>query len=318
MKRLMLMVLSVIGIFIAASCSKSGEKSYLTVSPVTMTVSSSATEITITVNSSGSYTSSIVQGAGWITKSTSASIKGAVSEVYKISEATIDGSRIGKIVYLGSGLTDTVKIMQSQKDLIEFTSGTSTFDYKGGTFSVKLRSNTDYSFSLENTPSWISYVETKAVSTSLITFTIAKNYSGADRVGKLICTDKNNANVSDTIVVTQQTVPFLKETTSGIYNYDGNDANLKYAQYSDQYAIRTSGTAYSFILQNVFNDVFCEFGGIPVNLDNEQKFDVTVKETYASGVANGTYSVTVLKSDPTAGNYWLFNESKGVGFIVKK
>ncbi|MFA6704267.1 MAG: BACON domain-containing carbohydrate-binding protein [Bacteroidales bacterium] len=292
------------------SCSKS-EKKYLTVSPGNVTVSSAETDVSISVSSNTSYTSSIVEGAAWITKMTSSS---STTEVYHISAGITDGGRTGKIVFVGGGISDTVKITQSQKDLVELSTGATTLDYKGGTYIVVLRSNlSGYDLSILNTPSWLRFSSTKSVSTTRLDLIIDENLSGADRDASIVCKDKNSA-LSDTLSLQQQTVPFLKLSTAGIY--DGETAKIQYTQYSDQYSMMTSATNYAFRLQNVFSDSFCSFEGIPLDLSNTTSFTLTVAQNYVTGTLAGTYTVQILKSEN--GNVWLYNSDSGLGFIIKK
>lgn len=298
-------------VLLLASCSKSGEKKYLTVSPATVTVSSSETDISINISTNVTYTSSVIEGGSWITK-TSTGTSTSPKDVYHIAAGLTEGGRTGKIVYIGAGISDTIKVTQSQKDLIQL-SGSTALDYKGGTYSVVLMSNVDYDITILNTPSWLRFSDTKAVTTTKKSLVVDINLSGADRTAKIVCKDKNST-LSDTLDIAQETVPFLKQSIAGVYS--GTTASIQYTKYSDQYSESTSGTSYSFRLQNVFNDTFCSFDGIPVDLSNTSSFTLTVAQNYLTGTLGGTYTVQVLKNEN--GNVWLFNESNSLGFIVKK
>ncbi|MCI1721118.1 MAG: hypothetical protein LKM37_08990 [Bacteroidales bacterium] len=313
MKKILTLCTCIAGVILLASCGKSGEKKYLTVSPATVTVSSAATDISINVSANVSYVSSVVEGGSWITKTTSTSST-STTEVFHIAAGLTEGSRTGKIVYVGAGINDTVKITQSQKDLIQL-SGSTALDYIGGTYTVTLMSNVDYDLSILNTPSWLRFSDSKAVTTTKKSLVIDKNLSGADRTAYIICKDKNST-LADTLDIMQETVPFLKQSLAGVYSSNTAVASIQYTQFSDQYAETISGSVYSFRLQNVFNDTFCCFDGIPLDLSNAATFDLTVTQNYLTTGNTSTYSVQVLKNEN--GNVWLYNDANNIGFIIKK
>ena len=116
-------------------------------------------------------------------------------------------SRQGKVIFYSNetDLSDTIKIYQAARSEMIIEQKEFTIQGQGGNISVKLQSNTDYEVNIaEDAASWISQVQTKALTESTLTFHVEANTTSETRIGEIEIKDKNSS-LADTIRISQGT-----------------------------------------------------------------------------------------------------------------
>lgn len=111
--------------------------------------------------------------------------------------------REGYIVFSGNSLKDTVHVYQAQKNKLILTQDTYNIPSEGKDIIVELKANVDYDVVIPDSVSnWISLIQSKAVRTDKLHFSIAENKSTENRTSVVIIKDKNSL-LTDTLFVNQ-------------------------------------------------------------------------------------------------------------------
>ncbi len=116
-------------------------------------------------------------------------------------------SRSGKIIFNSreTDLSDTITVHQAARSEMILEQKEFSVQGQGGNISVKLQSNIDFEVNIaENATTWITQIQTKALTESTLTFQIAANTTSEVRIGEIEIKDKNSS-LSDTIRISQGT-----------------------------------------------------------------------------------------------------------------
>ena len=152
----------------------------------TVTVPATATTATINFTAAGKWTAELANDrpADWISVSPASGVKGecSVTVTIKANETPDERSAVVKIT-CGS-VYETVKVVQKQKDMITLTPSTNEFSAAGGTFTVNVRANVEYSFEV-NGSDWIVNAGTRALTDKTTSFTIKPNEDLQKREGSV-------------------------------------------------------------------------------------------------------------------------------------
>lgn len=152
---------------------------------------------------------------GWIS---ALSTKGLVGNSFdfRISANPTNNNRIGKIVFKdkNSDVSDTVRVIQAQKDAIILTQRNYSISDTAIVINVELKSNVQYMVTIPlAVQSWVSQVGTKAMKTENLSFGIAANTSRQSRYAEIIFL-KSLTTISDTLKITQAEVPLSPTVTT--------------------------------------------------------------------------------------------------------
>ena len=130
-------------------------------------------------------------GVSWITLKEGSATRAIVTDNYTwtVSANDTGEERTATILFKDkeSDLSETVTVKQTQNDVIEGTD-TYTVPWEGGTFDVPVRTNTEYTPSIEQEGDWLSIVQTKALHTSTITLDAKPNTDISPRTAVLVLT----------------------------------------------------------------------------------------------------------------------------------
>ena len=116
-------------------------------------------------------------------------------------------SRSGKIIFNSdeTDLSDTITVYQAARSEMILAQKEFAVQGQGGNISVKLQSNIDFEVNIaENATTWITQIQTKALTESALTFQIAANTTSEVRIGEIEIKDKNSS-LADTIRISQGT-----------------------------------------------------------------------------------------------------------------
>ncbi|MDP3437469.1 MAG: M64 family metallopeptidase [Bacteroidales bacterium] len=150
-----------------------------------------------------SYDVIIPADANWVTKVKSKALSTSLHEFAVAANDTYD-KRVARIIFKdkNSTLSDTLTINQAQKDALILTQKIFNVPSSASSISVELRSNISYTILLPPAVSWVTKVNTKALTTYLHQFTIAANETYDSRSAKIIFKD-NSSSLSDTLTIVQ-------------------------------------------------------------------------------------------------------------------
>ncbi len=160
--------------------------------------------------------------ADWL----SASIKDNILQIKAMPNEGMD-ARKGKVVITNDfyGLSDTVAVTQSAKDVFSLSQKQFQFDPYGGSCQIKVLANVPYSYSVEEGCDWIRE------GSKPLSFDVGRNTSGGPRVGHILFTDGKSTTE---VTVSQETAYLrLSETelefdTAGGSSGISVESNVKY------------------------------------------------------------------------------------------
>ncbi|MBQ6574396.1 MAG: hypothetical protein IIX41_08840 [Bacteroidales bacterium] len=102
-------------------------------------------------------------------------------------------SRSAMIIFANveNNVSDTVRVIQTQKDAIVVAKSSYNVENAGGTIEIEVGHNIDYEYSISG--DWISKVDTKAMATDKLQFAVAENTSYDNREGSITFTANGGA-----------------------------------------------------------------------------------------------------------------------------
>ena len=166
----------------------------------------------------------------WITESPTRAIS-THTHYYTIASNTTCDNRSTEIHFYNkeNNIDEIVEITQLQKDALIIGKTDYQVPQEGGTVDVTLQHNIDFEIKINETDTWITQIETRALQENQLRFNISENTTGAERIGKIMIANTQQ-NISQTITITQSAIPVLDipDTNFKAYlvaNYDQNSDN---------------------------------------------------------------------------------------------
>ena len=216
MKRF-LIIFANMALLLAAGCTLTPEP-FLTVSPTDLSFGQDGGSQTLKVSANNPWSVS-VSGPGISLSPTFGEGDATVTVTLTAAGSTSEMS--GRITFRSEGLYADVNIRQEAKSAI-LVGDAARIPAEGGTFSVDVEYNTDYSVEIEKSAqSWITFNGTKAMSRGKLEFAFASNNERAERSGKVTVTDKNGKASPVTISFVQGGRPeeeWIKDALMEIYD----------------------------------------------------------------------------------------------------
>ena len=167
-------------------------------------VPSSASSISVELRSNISYTILLPPTVSWVNKVNTKALTTYLHQFIIGANETYD-SRSAKIIFKdnNSSLSDTITIVQAQRDAIIFSPLKSFVVQKGGgTINYTLQSNIPYNVTLSAGVNWITEIKTKGLVTNSHSFAVSANTTTEIRTGSVIFTSVNNL-FKDTLKIRQ-------------------------------------------------------------------------------------------------------------------
>ena len=166
----------------------------------------------------------------WITESPTRAIS-THTHYYTIASNTTYDNRSAKIHFFNkeNNIDEIVEITQLQKDALIIGKTDYQVPQEGGTVDVTLQHNIDFEIKINETDTWITQIETRALQENQLRFNISENTTGAERIGKIMIANTQQ-NISQTITITQSAIPVLDIPDPNfkaylVANYDQNSDN---------------------------------------------------------------------------------------------
>ena len=174
---------------------------YLKVSPSSLSFSEDGGTQTVQVSANYSWTAN-VSGTGF---SVSPSSGDGDASVTVTAAPTDNPDPVSvKLVFFCEGLSESVELRQEARSTI-MIGNVAKIPSDGGVFEVPVQYNTDFSVEVESSAqSWISFVETKALTSGKLVFSVEENKSTDPRTGKVTVKDKSGKVAPVTITLVQE------------------------------------------------------------------------------------------------------------------
>lgn len=187
-----------------------------------VSVSSEENEISIDVTSDVEVTVEIPADVDWITE---VSTKSMSTNTYTFRIAANEGhdNRSAKIRFVNqeNGLTETVAVIQKQKDALTVTSYRFDVPYEGEIITIEVKANIDFEYKIDDAAQpWIAFVGTKSLDSHELIFNVMPNTIETEREGKITFF---SGELSETVTIYQNGIgPSImilggKELTMGFY-----------------------------------------------------------------------------------------------------
>ena len=157
--------------------------------------------ITVEVKSNVDVMVEIPKNASWITENTT---RGISTNTYYFDIETNEeyNQRTAEIKFTNkaNNLSEVVKITQTQKDALVVAKDSYTVDSDGDQIEIEVGHNVD--FDVEISTDWITQEQTRAFTTEMLVFNVAKNPTNDNREGTITFKSKDGA-LSQTVKVYQ-------------------------------------------------------------------------------------------------------------------
>ena len=178
--------------------------------------SSDGGKSTVSFTANESWTAKVVEsGATWCTVSPANGGIGNHTLTIITSANDTPDSRTATVQLTAGTVTKTINVTQKQKDALTITSNKFEVPKEGGLIEIEAKANIELSHEISaEGKSWISFVGTRAMKTSYLTFKVALSDSAAKREAKIIL---KGGNLTEEITVIQEAgeaVQFSISTTN--------------------------------------------------------------------------------------------------------
>ena len=209
---------ALIGLLFVSSCTKPEEQPSQSTADTTskdaVTLSSQNSIVlpveggsaTISFTASGEWTAALANERGsWLSISPASGGKDEGS-VTVSAQANPDTDDRSAVVLLTCGKASArVTVTQKQKDALTQTPSKTQFGAEGGSFTIEVKANIDYSFEIEG--SWIHKTTTRSMTTRTTTFTVDKNDDTRRREGSV--TVKSSLGSEKVTIYQEATAPSI-------------------------------------------------------------------------------------------------------------
>lgn len=180
--------------FVLGACKP---EPYLNVSPASLSFSEDGGTQTVRVSANYPWTVN-VSGKGFSVSPASgdgdASVTVTASPTNEPDPVTVN------LVFLSEGLSSNVELRQAARNTI-MVGNVAKIPAEGGTFEVPVQYNTEFSVEVDpDAKSWISFVETKALTSGKLVFDVEENTLTDPRAGKV--TVKDRSGKVDPVIIT--------------------------------------------------------------------------------------------------------------------
>jgi hypothetical protein len=192
---------------------------------IVMPESAGQQEIMFTTNRPWSVAATEISAIKWLTVSPTSGQEGNITLVITTrANNTYDNRSIG-IIITADTVDKVISVVQKQKDALILSPNIREVTNEGGTIDLELKTNLDYEVIIPGkSKEWISQIQSRALETYNLQFTIAAYDKPEEREGLVVIKDRNSI-LADTLFVIQTGV-FYK---SGDYSQDGNVITLQSA-----------------------------------------------------------------------------------------
>ena len=144
---------------------------------ITVLFNSDAGTASLDLSSSGPWTAEFVNGrASWCSLSQTEGKRGVATLTFTVQASGEYDERSASVIFTNGDLKRTIVVVQKQRDAMLLSSGRVDIDANGGTITVQVSSNIDFTHSITGEASgWIHSLGTKGLRQSEVSFAIDAN-----------------------------------------------------------------------------------------------------------------------------------------------
>lgn len=178
----------------------SGVGSYITTVNDSYSAQSMGGQFSINVSTNTEYTVLIPEEAqSWLKVDS----KGSILSFSLVTNTTYDNRSTNvTLVGIDGETTYEFELTQLQKDAIVLSDSNYSLTYNMQDVEVVLQSNVDVVVDIPSDVTWISHIETRALTERVVSLNVAENKDAASRTGNVTITN-HNKNITKTIAITQ-------------------------------------------------------------------------------------------------------------------
>lgn len=155
--------------------------------------------VTVDFTATSSWTAEVDKE--WGSVSMTEGDAGAQSIILEVEENESEDERNATLIITSGTVTESLVIVQKQKNTLLISSERQEVGVDGGTVTIEVKSNVDFEYYVDGRASeWIKPVQTKALTTTQLEFSVAPNESGLQRAGRIIV---EGSGLIDTVSVYQ-------------------------------------------------------------------------------------------------------------------
>ena len=147
-----------------------------------------ADEESISFSTTADWIAEIVndRADGWLNVTPQSGSAGDASITIKAKENDTPDERNASVRIKAGSASKTISVSQKQKDALTVTSSKFEVEAEGGEVKIEVKANIDFEYAIdESAKEWIKYEGTRAMKTSTLTFSVAKNDDTDKREGKI-------------------------------------------------------------------------------------------------------------------------------------
>lgn len=180
----------------------------------------------VKVQANVSYSVEISGGSDWVTRTTT---KGLTDYTESFTVAANEGydDRSCEVIFSAAGTRQVIKVTQTQTDAMILEGDTEkSMTWKGGTFTVELKSNIGCKAVVVDGEDWIVRKDTKGLDVYEFAFEVAANEGKRSRTGEIEFRDADGKKAI-TLTVVQNSKPYIKVSPENVsFEKDGGTATL--------------------------------------------------------------------------------------------
>lgn len=141
----------------------------------------------VTFTASDSWTASVIntRADDWVSVSPQSGGKGDGKITITAKENGTTDERSATIQIKCGTASQNIVLTQKQKDSFTASASKTEIGRDGGTFTIEVKANVDFTFNIDSGADWITHLSTKALKQSTITFSVAANDDTAARQGQI-------------------------------------------------------------------------------------------------------------------------------------
>ena len=216
---------------------------YMRVSPTSLSFSEEGGTQTVQVSANYAWTVN-VSGKGISVSPSSGEGDGSVTVT--VSPTNEPEPVTASLVFFSEGLSSSVELHQAARNTI-MVGNVAKIPSEGGIFEVPVQYNTDFTVEVESdAKSWISFVETKALTSGKLVFDVAENVQTDPRTGKVTVKDKSGKADPITITLVQEEKKVIEVGDVTRIATEGGTYEVK-IEYNTEFSVEVEESAQEWI-----------------------------------------------------------------------
>lgn len=242
---------------------------------------------------------------------------------FNAEKGSVESDRTANIYFIYGKDRDTLVINQPQREELVVSPDKIEADAFGGTYTVELGHNVDYTVSIPENIDWISIPATQTANyvREKISLEIERNMETQPRECTILFRSSDETLSAQLLIsqkgVSENFATFMEMNNLGWYSFaPGAEFTIEYEKFVSQYAITNRGGVGGFRIVSGSNYFIME--GIDKEPIVGNTLSIQTLQNFLSSFnRNETGTYVIEKVSEEDGTMWLFNHQKEQGMIVK-